>query len=226
MKKNLFLSAVLMATIWSCSKEDEPATTKKLENLAPNIEAQSFVVKENIDDTYPIGAVEAHDEDVEDFLIFKIVDDSDALFEITEISGTITLREGKNLDFNNATSHTITVEVNDGYDKASSVITINVSNSNVAPVFDEAYLSFETKKDIAESEEIGTLKVIDEDEDPISYVILKNTDDNLFKISEKGVISLAEGKSFNDEIEQYTILIGVHDGLAGEKAEVTITVVE
>ncbi len=226
MKNNLFLGVMVMAVLWSCSKDDDPAAPEKLENSAPKIEAQSFVVKENISDDHVVGNVYATDGDITDNLIFKITDDTDALFEITEISGAITLRAGKNLDFDATTIHKITVEVFDGTDKASAEMTINVANFNVAPVIDKGSLNFEIIQNVTDLGEIGVVKVIDEDEDPLSFQILANAEDDLFVISDEGVVSLAEGKSLNNEIVQYIILIGVHDGLAGAKAEVTINVIE
>ncbi|WP_285653971.1 BspA family leucine-rich repeat surface protein [Allomuricauda sp. NBRC 101325] len=227
MKKNLLLSllVMVMSMVLSCSKEDDPAPQKKLDNHVPKIEGRTFSVKEDINDTQIIGTLTAEDDDIDDNLIYKIIANSDALFEITQISGAITLRTGKKLDFKATKTHKITVEVNDGTDAATAEITINVTDQNVAPVFDEGYLHFEVSENSTEADVVGALKVSDADGDELSYEILMNTTDNLFVISDEGVIRLANGKGLDFENgQEYTLMIGVNDGTIGVKSEVKITV--
>ncbi len=96
------------------------------ENEAPTISEQSFVVNESIIDSDEIGTVTASDAN-EDELIFSIKEDTDALFEISE-DGTLSLLEGKTLDFETKTVHEITIQVSDGLLDASATITIEVTD--------------------------------------------------------------------------------------------------
>ncbi|MEO9871957.1 BspA family leucine-rich repeat surface protein [Ekhidna sp.] len=95
------------------------------ENIPPVIPAsQSFSASEIIL-VNEVGTVQASDPD-DDVLSYSITQDVSNLFEISADQGIITLQEGKRLDFEMASSHTITVQVSDGKASASSEITIEV----------------------------------------------------------------------------------------------------
>ncbi|MBO0330016.1 BspA family leucine-rich repeat surface protein [[Muricauda] lutisoli] len=95
-------------------------------NNSPVIENQVFTVKENIVDTDTVGTVTATDAD-DDALTFTIAENDNDLFEITEV-GELSLVQGKNLDFETAKEHVITVKVSDGKTTASATITVMVEN--------------------------------------------------------------------------------------------------
>lgn len=226
MKTKLFFSLMVLATVLSCSKDDEPASPSQTENNAPEIVPQSFNVNENINDTFEFGPVDANDEDVDDVLEFSIIADTDALFEIVKESGKLSLRTGKSLNFVTAPSHKITVEVTDGEYKASADITINVTNINEKPVFVQETLAFSPNENISDSDPIGRVEATDPDEDILKFYILTNTEDNLFDITEEGVLTLANGKNLDyEDTQEYTIGVAVFDGELETKADVTITVV-
>ncbi|MBO0340851.1 BspA family leucine-rich repeat surface protein [Flagellimonas profundi] len=95
-------------------------------NVPPVIEDQEFTVQEDIADTETIGTVTATDAD-NDALTFTIIENENDLFEITE-AGELSLSPGKNLDFETATEHVITVQVSDGEDTATATVTVKVEN--------------------------------------------------------------------------------------------------
>ena len=95
------------------------------ENTAPVINAQTFTVAESINDTFEIGAVIATDAET-NTLNFSITTNDAGLFEITN-DGKLSLVNGKTLDFQTTTTHTITVEVSDGNLTSNNTITINVT---------------------------------------------------------------------------------------------------
>ncbi|WP_431126828.1 BspA family leucine-rich repeat surface protein [Flagellimonas flava] len=112
------------------SAEDFEVTVEET-NQAPTItEGQSFSVKEDIDDTFVIGTVEATDNDG-DPLTFSIADEISP-FEITE-NGTLSLIPSKTLDYETATEHIVTIEVGDGTDTVQETITIVIENVPDAP---------------------------------------------------------------------------------------------
>ena len=92
------------------------------ENNPPVIENQIFETSEDIADDIAIGTVIATDDTA---LTFSIITNSDHLFEITE-DGILSLVAGKQLNFETATSHTITVQASDGELSSTAEITINV----------------------------------------------------------------------------------------------------
>ncbi|MBA4744300.1 MAG: BspA family leucine-rich repeat surface protein [Muricauda sp.] len=84
--------------------------------------------------------------------------------------------------------------------------------------------SFTVAEDISDSEEIGVVAATDKDEDTLIFSIVQN-DNDLFEITESGVISLAPGKELNYELStEHTILVSVSDGKQVRNGLMTITV--
>ncbi|WP_192938307.1 BspA family leucine-rich repeat surface protein [Flagellimonas hadalis] len=94
-------------------------------NVPPDLGNFEFTVAEDIADTDVIGVVEAFDVDGDE-LTYSIVGDN--LFEIDLATGELSLAEGKNLDFETDTEHSITVEVSDGTAAAQATVTIKVTD--------------------------------------------------------------------------------------------------
>ena len=130
--------AVMLLAIMSCGKDDEPTIIDNntvidntinppvVVNTVPTISAQSFTASENIVDTDIIGTVIATDADT-DALSFSIKANSSDLFKISA-SGEISLANTKTLDYETATSHTLSIDVSDGTDIANAEITITVTD--------------------------------------------------------------------------------------------------
>lgn len=221
MKKKLLFIGLFSVLIWSCGKDDGPTPPK---NSAPEMEAQTFSANENIDHTVVIGTVKATDKD-KDALTFSIKTNDGNLFEITT-EGELSLGAGKTLDFNEAASHKITVEVSDSEEETTAEITINVTNVNTAPEFgEEAYKFNDVAEDTDDEKAIGTVTATDADGDALTYGLAQN-DNDLFEISETGDISLADGKKLDYETAvEHMIIVEVTDGnSAPVTVEVTISV--
>ena len=132
----LSVLAVLMIAILSigCSKDDDtqpqtetPTAPPVAEaDKAPVISAQTFTSKEDIKDDVVIGNIVATDPESK-ALTFVLIQNSNDLFELTA-TGELSLATDKKLDFETVTSHTLTIEVSDGKNKASADITITVEN--------------------------------------------------------------------------------------------------
>ncbi|UOB18570.1 BspA family leucine-rich repeat surface protein [Abyssalbus ytuae] len=211
---------VFIVLIFSCSKDDGPATTPPQENKAPEISEQSFNVSEDILDSAIIGTIAATDPE-EDELTFSITTNSNDLFEITN-EGVLSLATGKNLDFETDESHVITVEVSDGELTATASIIVVVidKDENTTPVIEAQ--SFTVAEDITDDAEIGTVEATDET--TLTYNITTNSND-LFEITDDGILSLAPGQSLDFETaENHTILVEVSDGQLTATAEITIIV--
>jgi len=104
-------------------------------NQAPTADDQSFEVAEDVAEGEVIGTVEANDGDG-DALTFKLVTDESELFHVAE-NGEITLAEGKNLDFETTTEHTLTLAVSDGSnDPVEFTVTVTVTNV-IESLFDD-----------------------------------------------------------------------------------------
>ncbi|MCP4348480.1 MAG: PKD domain-containing protein, partial [Desulfobacterales bacterium] len=100
-----------------------------LSEFAPVAEDQTFTVDENSADGTPVGTVAATDDDPEDTLAFSITaGNTDNAFEISTDTGEITVKDGTRLDYENISDYSLTVEVSDGTNTATAVITINISD--------------------------------------------------------------------------------------------------
>ncbi len=117
---------MLMLLFAACSSDDDTQPTIDTNNEAPVFNAQTFIAAEDIADDTVIGTVSATDPE-EDNLTFLLTQNNEDLFELTS-TGELSLAAGKNLDFEKETSYAITVEVSDGINKASAVISITVEN--------------------------------------------------------------------------------------------------
>ncbi|NVN18458.1 BspA family leucine-rich repeat surface protein [Muricauda sp. HICW] len=226
--KHALLSIFTIALIWSCGKDDSPTTppVTEEENSVPVIAAKTFTVAETISDTEVIGTVTATDKDEDDTLTFTIEANSDALFEITA-TGDLSLASGKTLDAATKDQHAITVKVDDGEDTASATITIKVTSEEVTETNEAPEMldqEFKANEDIDNAYEIGILVATDADDDTLTFE-LKENDNDLFMLSESGILTLAEGKTLDYETAtSHSITVSVTDGEETVEAIVTINV--
>lgn len=147
------LPLIIVIFFASCSKDEEPVTPVPPSNRAPVITNQTFTASEDIDDVTVIGSVVASDENKDDNLIFSITQNSNDVFEISE-TGTLSLANGSELDYESATSHSITVTVSDGKDNASATVAIEVSNVNELPA--GAVAAFEFNQNYSDALQMNT----------------------------------------------------------------------
>ncbi|NVN17700.1 BspA family leucine-rich repeat surface protein [Muricauda sp. HICW] len=228
--KKLFFSILAVAMFWSCGKDDSPETPTpptptETENSVPVIAAKTFTVSETISDTEVIGKVTATDAD-DDTLTFSIATNSDALFEITA-TGDLSLASGKTLDAATKEQHAITVKVDDGEDTASATVTIKVTSEEVIPTNEAPEMAdqnFSIMENHVAGESMGAIEATDADGDALTFELTEN-DNDLFAVSESGVLTLAEGKTLDFETEtSHSIIVSVTDGKETVDATITITV--
>lgn len=218
MKNSFFLLIALIVTLTSCGEDDGGASV----NLPPVIEDQSFNASENIDDATTIGTVQASDPEGET-LSFSMTENSDDLFEITS-SGTLTLTPGSALDFETTDSYSLTVTVSDGVESATATVTINVTDvdERVTPVITAQ--SFTVAENILDTDAIGTVTATDPNGDALTFSIIEDAD-NLFEITDAGVLSLQSGKGLDFETKtEHAVTVAVTDGMESVSATISITV--
>ncbi|MDO6435938.1 BspA family leucine-rich repeat surface protein [Cyclobacterium sp. 1_MG-2023] len=219
------LKYCLIAFTWllvlqSCTDGEEMTP----QNMAPSMTAQSFNVSEAAVSGNVLGTVSAIDPDG-DALTFRISANDNNLFSISS-SGALSLATGQSLDFETATSHTITVSVSDGElsTEADMSITVTDENENTAPEISGQ--PFTVAEDISVGDLIGTVVATDADGDALTFSISTN-DSDLFEITSEGELSLATGKNLDFETATvHTITITVTDGKLATEAEMTINVTD
>lgn len=215
-------SIVLLTTclfIFSCSKDDEEPVNK-----APIIAGQTLNASESTAAGASLGTITATDPE-SNALSFNIKTNDNGLFAITS-AGQLSIAPAKNLDFETATSHTITVAVSDGdlSAQADVVITVIDVNENTGPAVTTS--TFDAAENIADSVIIGTVQAEDAQDDPMSFSISLNPS-NLFEINASGQISLADGKSLDYEaVTGYTLEVSVSDSELTTTAEIYIEVTD
>ena len=167
-------------------------------------------------------------------LTYSITAGNDAgLFSINTTSGVLSIAGGKTLDFETATSHTLTVQASDGSNTDNATLTISVTNinDNTPVVADEVVEALETitpGTEIADLKDNLTTNDNDRDGDAISYSITSGNDEGLFAIEDAtGKITLATEKSLDfDTRDQHILQIIATDGANTDTAQITIDVLD
>lgn len=216
LKKTSIVSLLVLA---GCGKDDGPVEPP---NTAPKISAQTFTFSEDLGPNHLIGKVAATDAD-NDQLTFNITTNDNALFEITT-KGDLSLASGKTLDYETATSHSITVGVSDGELSANAKVTVNVLDveENVAPEINDQ--SFDVLESIAVETPFATVVATDANGHSLTYTL---DDDSLFEFSSAGdgKLQLVSGNFLDFESKtQYVLQATVSDGVLSDTAAITINV--
>ena len=212
---------VTLISVWSCSRDADP---RSFDNHAPVIYEQAFNLSGTITDAQVIGIVEAFDSNTDAKLTFSITNNYNNFFEIGKTTGLLNLKRGSELDLDANPEQKITVEVTDGEEEDSAIITICDCPS---PKFAQETYEFEVSEDISTEEMIYTFDVPDIDTDAADLVFgIPRNDNDLFEINSLGELTLAEGKSLDFEFSpKHDITVSVTDGTSIVKVEVIITVI-
>ncbi|MFM2043119.1 MAG: hypothetical protein RLY86_1695, partial [Pseudomonadota bacterium] len=102
--------------------------THRVDTIAPASLAGTLTVAEGAVNGSAVGIVTAQDFST---LTYTLTDDAGGRFQINGSTGQVTVRDGSLLDFETATSHSITVKADDGVLSTSQALTVTVTN--VAP---------------------------------------------------------------------------------------------
>ncbi|MGX1929078.1 BspA family leucine-rich repeat surface protein [Flagellimonas sp. 2504JD4-2] len=93
--------------------------------------------------------------------------------------------------------------------------------NNAPEITAQGFVAYEN---VADTDVIGIIEVTDADGDALTFSITDN-DNDLFEISDAGVLSLATGQNLDFEtITEHTISVTISDGVDEASAEITITV--
>ncbi|MGX1929132.1 BspA family leucine-rich repeat surface protein [Flagellimonas sp. 2504JD4-2] len=206
-------SFFFMLILLSCSNEEEQYTRG-----IPAFYPHTIEVAEDISDTELIGNVIAEDPNG-DVLNFRLAMDQSNLFQLSS-SGELRLDQGKQLDYETATQHQITVRVTDGKGEFFNLVTVMVLDVIEPPIMEDQI--FVATEDIADTEIIGTV-VAQDFGGNLTYSIALN-DNDLFEITEDGQLSLATGQALDFETNtEHQLTIAVNNGV-NEAVEATVTV--
>ncbi len=194
-------------------------------NTPPETENQTFSVDENSADGTFVGRVTAYDADAEDILAWRIASgNTNRAFAIDSGTGEITVSDGSELDYETAAAYTLVLEVSDGRDTATALITVNIGdvNEDRLTVNDQAFSVNENSPD---GTSVGSI-IASGPGDTLTYTVTAGNEDNAFSVSSNtGHITVNDGSRLDYEtVSVYELAVEVSDGAGMITATITINI--
>jgi type III secretion system FlhB-like substrate exporter len=190
----------------------------------------SFDLAEDAAADAVVGTVTATDADGAPALTYSLIAGALTVFRIDSSTGAISVLNADALDYETATTYSLTVQVSDGTNTDTIAVTINLTDVNDnAPVFTEASYAASVAENIAAGATIATVAANDVDTvGTLQYRITAGNADGLFAIdATTGVITLASGKALDYETAtSHLIGVEVSDGTNTHTARVVVTVTD
>jgi hypothetical protein len=185
-------------------------------NEAPEFAGNfNFSIGENPHEGASVGTIQGTDPE-NDALTYKIIsgNESDA-FTIDELTGEITIANGKKLDYETQNSYNLTVKaIDDGKQTAETTVTINVNDGNEAPVIntddDETFIFHENNNN---ETIVARVPAFDENpgEHPV-YSVIGGTGQNYFGITPDGNIVIQDSVGLrSNNTTEYDLTVQVAD---------------
>jgi len=169
-----------------------------------------------------VAELVARDPDAGERLTFSLVDDAGGRFAIDAASGTITVGDGADLDFDAASEHRIRVRVTDsgGLD-VEEILSLAVTDENFAPTW-----AARAEASVAENAEGGALVAEIAASDPdagerLTYSLSEDAGGRFAIDAESGRITVRDGTDLDFESEpshQLRVRVVDSGGLAYEEA--------
>ena len=182
-------------------------------------------VSENAADGTVVGSVSASDPDSGETFGYSLANSADGRFTVDADTGEITVADGSKLNFEDASSHEITVEVTDSagntYDEN---FTIDVGNVNEGPG-DLTLTGNSVSENAADGTVVGSVSASDPDSgETFSYSLSDSADGRFTVDAETGEITVADGTKLNfEDASSHEITVEVTDS-AGNTYEESFTI--
>nr|WP_321411038.1 BspA family leucine-rich repeat surface protein [uncultured Allomuricauda sp.] len=212
MKKILF-SMLAVALFWSCGKDDGPDT--------PPASSKPTIAKFTPD----TGSVGTPVTITGTNFSTTAAENTVKFGSVTATVGNATATQLVTTVPTGATTGKITVTVDGQTATSTGTFTVKVVDpDNQSPVM--ADQEFTVPENITDADQIGEVDATDPEGQDLIFEIIEN-DNDLFLLSEKGVLTLAQGKTLDfGTAAQHTITVGASDGNTTTQAMVTIVVEE
>jgi PKD repeat protein len=188
------------------------------------VKDQTFSADENSPGGTVVGKVVASGPISE--RVYRILEgNSDGIFAIHRDTGEITVNAGAQIDYETASLYKLTVEVSDGTDTLTAVITITVNDVSEGglTVKDQSFSLDENSPDGT-----GIGKVTASGADILRYRITEGNTDAAFAIDEAtGEITVNDSRQLDYDITPvYSLRVEVSDGITSASAAITINIVQ
>jgi T5SS/PEP-CTERM-associated repeat protein len=185
-------------------------------------------VAENAANGTVVGITAAASDAEGHAVTYSLVDDAGGRFAINATTGVVTVADGSKLDFEQATSHQITVQASDGANTSQSVFTIAIDNVNEAP--SAPVDSNNTTNHVAENAANGTVVGItaaasDPEGHAVTYSLVDDAGGRFAINATTGVVTVADGTLLDStNAAQHVITVVASDGVNTASANFTIQV--
>lgn len=199
--------------------------TINLENVNefPVIFSQQFLLSENSKTGTLIGQFIASDVDSQ-ILTYTITSGNSMQGFVLSNSGELSVLDSAQFDFETNSVHELAVEVSDGSLTSIATVIINIENVNESPIIESQ--TFELLENSAQGVEIGSMVGSDADGDQLQYSILQGNKDNVFTLSNSGLLSVNESEKLDFEFsDRFEIYVQVTDGAMTANAVITIILI-
>ena len=194
-------------------------------NDDPIIANQNFSIEENSPNSTFIGQVEAIDEDGDELTFSITVGNDEDIFAISS-DGVLSVADSTLLDFEKTRSILLEVQVSDPVGATTSGnITIDLLDVNDPPTI--ADQAFDLEENQQAGFEIGQLLADDQDGDNLVYDLIADGIDEVFTLSESGLLSVLNEDILNfEDTTFFEFEVRVSDGLLADSAKITINILD
>ncbi len=192
-----------------------------LSENSPTVENRTFSVDENSTNGTVAGTVTATDPDPDDILTYSITGDA---FAIDSTTGEITVQNGTQLDYETTPVFTLTVQVSDGTNAVTALITININDVNEVTLSVDDQV-FTIDENSANGTSVGTV-VASGPGDALFYSITAGNTGEAFAIgSNTGEIRVNDSSRLDYETTlNYALAVQVSDSVSTATAAITINI--
>ena len=192
---------------------DTTVTVSAVNDAPTDLSLSANSVAENVANGTVVGLVTGTDPDTGDTQSYSLTDTAGGRFAINASTGEIIVADGTLLDYESATSHSVTVRVTDAggltYDET---FTINLTNVNEAPT-DLALSANSVAENASNGTVVGIVTGTDPDTGDTQTYSLTNTAGGRFAInSVTGELTVADGTLLDYEsATSHTVTVRVTD---------------
>lgn len=198
-------------------------------NQTPTISDATFTIDENTVVDTEVGQVSATDPDGDAINYSINSGNSSGAFAINNTSGSITVANSSQLDFETTPSFSLEIQATDGKGgTASATITINLNNlnDNTPSISNQA---FDINENSVQGTQIGSVIATDADGDALTYAITSGNDNGTFAInSSTGLVAVANGDLLDYETNPsfaFTVQVSDPDNMQSS-ASITINLLD
>jgi hypothetical protein len=192
-------------------------------NDTPTITGGTFSITENSATNSSVITLTVADVDEDDLEVTITDGNTGSAFAINN-SGSITVNDGSQLDFETNSSYTLTVQVSDSLLTATAQVNINVIDVNEAPEISDQ--TFDIDEDASNGDTVDQVIATDQDASTtLAYSITGGNSDNIFDIDNNGNILIDDNTNMDHETtDSYNLTVEVSDGSLSASSTITVTI--